>query len=88
MLLAAIRKFIDPVEELENTFTSLKDWVKGLGGGVTKILDGVRGSLEACPSANCSGFNSAIFFIARLKTRSAAPIFIIAEAVLLADFPV
>ncbi len=39
------------------------------------------------PSANCSGFNSAIFFIARLKTRSAAPIFIIAEAVLLADFP-
>ena len=46
-IIAAIRKFIDPVEELENTFTSLKDWVKGLGGGVTKILDGVRGSLEA-----------------------------------------
>ena len=46
-IIAAINKFIDPVEELENTFTSLKDWVKGLGGGVTKILDGVRGSLEA-----------------------------------------
>lgn len=46
-IIAAVRKFIDPVEELENTFTSLKDWVKGLGGGVTKILDGVRGSLEA-----------------------------------------
>ena len=46
-IIAAIRKFIDPVEELENTFTSLRDWVKGLGGGVTKILDGVRGSLEA-----------------------------------------
>lgn len=46
-IIAAIRKFIDPVEELQTTFTSLKDWVKGLGGGVTKILDGVRGSLEA-----------------------------------------
>jgi len=46
-IIAAIRKFIDPVEELQDTFGSLKDWVKGLGKGVTKILDGVRGSLEA-----------------------------------------
>ena len=27
-IIAAIRKFIDPVEELENTFTSIKDWLK------------------------------------------------------------
>ena len=39
------------------------------------------------PSANCSGSNSPMFFMARLRTRSAAPIFIMAEAVLLAAFP-
>lgn len=46
-LIAAIRKFLDPMEDMEKTFSGFVDWVKGLGGGVTKILDGVRGSLEA-----------------------------------------
>ena len=39
------------------------------------------------PSASCSGSSSPIFFMARLRTRSAAPIFIMAEAVLLAALP-
>lgn len=46
-LIAAIRKFLDPMEDMSETFENFKDWIKGLGGGVTKILDGVRGSLEA-----------------------------------------
>lgn len=46
-LIAAIKKFLDPLGEMEDTFSGFTDWVKGLGGGVTKILDGVRGSLEA-----------------------------------------
>ena len=46
-LIATIRKFVSPVEEMEQTFSGFIDWVKGLGSGVTKILDGVRGSLEA-----------------------------------------
>ena len=46
-LLASIKKFLNPMEEMKDTFGSFIDWVKGLGGGVTKILDGVRGSLEA-----------------------------------------
>lgn len=46
-VIAAIRKFLDPMEEMTETFEGFKDWVKKLGGGITKILDGVRGSLEA-----------------------------------------
>lgn len=46
-LIAAVKKFLDPMGEMEDTFSGFIDWVKGLGGGVTKILDGVRGSLEA-----------------------------------------
>lgn len=46
-IIAAISKFLDPIGEMKDTFGSFVDWVKGIGGGVTKILDGVRGSLEA-----------------------------------------
>ena len=46
-LIAAVKKFLDPMEEMEHTFTGFISWVKELGGGVTKILDGVCGSLEA-----------------------------------------
>lgn len=50
-LIAAIKKFLDPMNEMKDmlsgTAGTLKDWVKNLGSGVTKILDGVRGSLEA-----------------------------------------
>lgn len=50
-LIAALKKFLDPMNELKDTLTgtagTLKDWVKGLSGGVTKLLDSARGSLEA-----------------------------------------
>lgn len=46
-LLASIKKFLNPMEEMKDTFGSFIDWVKGLGGGVTNILDSIRGSLES-----------------------------------------
>ncbi len=46
-VIAALKKFLDPMDEMKDTFGSFVEWIKGLGGGVTKILDGVRGSLEA-----------------------------------------
>lgn len=46
-LIAALKKFLDPMNEMKDTFGSFIDWVKGIGGGINKILDGVRGSLEA-----------------------------------------
>lgn len=46
-VIAAVKKFLDPVSEMKDTFGSFVDWIKKIGGGATKILDGVRGSLEA-----------------------------------------
>lgn len=46
-LIAAIKKFLDPMSELGETFGSFKEWVEALQTGVTKVLDNVRGCLEA-----------------------------------------
>lgn len=44
---AALKKFLDPTNKMKDTFKGFVDWVKGMGSGVSNILDGVRGSLEA-----------------------------------------
>lgn len=46
-LIAALKKFLDPVSELGEVFGSFGEWVDALKTGVVKVLDNVRGSLEA-----------------------------------------
>lgn len=46
-LVVAIKKFVDMASDFKGTVGSFLDWAKEFGTGINKILDGVRGCLEA-----------------------------------------